>query len=73
MIERITGRYSSKSSHTTHAFLQLENNDIVVWDEKENELYRSNFNEVKFLLELVQFHANSISRIAQALKPMKMT
>ena len=48
MIERITGRYSSgKSSHTTHAFLQLENNDIVVWDEKENELYRSNFNEVK--------------------------
>ena len=48
MIERITGRYSSgKSSHTTHAFLHLENNDIVVWDEKENELHRSNFNEVK--------------------------
>ena len=50
MIKEITGRYSTgKSSHTTNAVLQLENNELVVFDEKGNELYRANFYDTKIL------------------------
>lgn len=53
MIKEITGRYSTgKSSHTTNAVLQLENNELVVFDEKGNELYRANFYDTKISVRL---------------------
>ena len=53
MIEKIAGRYSTgKYSDTTDAILRLENNKLVVSDEKANELYRANFNDTKISARL---------------------
>lgn len=53
MIEKIAGRYSTgKYSDITDAILQLENNKLVVFDEKANELYRANFYDTKISARL---------------------